>query len=73
MIGLRFGHAGAEPIALWKQESSPRWQAGAPAPKPSFSDAWKDYTKGGQAGRLLAVVFFGGVAFNMQDVLLEPW
>ena len=28
---------------------------------------------GGQAGRLLAVVFLGTMAFNMQDVLLEPY
>jgi MFS transporter, BCD family, chlorophyll transporter len=28
---------------------------------------------GGDAGRLLAVVFMGALAFNMQDVLLEPY
>ncbi|MEP1387111.1 MFS transporter, partial [Yoonia sp.] len=28
---------------------------------------------GGDAGRLLAVVFIGTMAFNMQDVLLEPY
>jgi BCD family chlorophyll transporter-like MFS transporter len=28
---------------------------------------------GGQAGRLLAVVVLGTLAFNMQDVLLEPY
>ena len=43
------------------------------APRPSFAEAWADYIKGGQAGRLLAVVFVGGLAFNMQDVLLEPY
>jgi BCD family chlorophyll transporter-like MFS transporter len=29
--------------------------------------------RGGQAGRLLAVVAVGALAFNMQDVLLEPY
>lgn len=61
-------------IALWKQERlKPMSKEERAAPKPTFSDAWADYTKGGQAGRLLAVVFFGGLAFNMQDVLLEPY
>lgn len=61
-------------IALWKQEHvRPMTRAEREAPRPLFRDAWKDYTAGGQAGRLLAVVFLGGLAFNMQDVLLEPY
>jgi BCD family chlorophyll transporter-like MFS transporter len=40
---------------------------------PSFADAWADYASGGTAGRLLVVVFLGTMAFNMQDVLLEPY
>ncbi len=61
-------------IALWKQEKiKPMTRAEREAPRPSFQDAWGDYIKGGQAGRLLAVVFVGGLAFNMQDVLLEPY
>jgi len=42
-------------------------------PQPTFSDAWADLMSGGQAGRLLAVVFLGTMAFNMQDILLEPY
>jgi BCD family chlorophyll transporter-like MFS transporter len=61
-------------IALWKQEKirpmSPTERA---APRPRFRDAWTDLIAGGQAGRLLAVVFFGTMALNMQDVLLEPY
>jgi BCD family chlorophyll transporter-like MFS transporter len=38
-----------------------------------FSDAWNDFISGGQAGRLLVCVFVGTMAFNMQDVLLEPY
>ncbi len=61
-------------IALWKQEAvRPMSKAEREAPRPLFKDAWADYTRGGQAGRLLAVVFIGAIAFNMQDVLLEPY
>ncbi|MFM1862524.1 MAG: hypothetical protein RLZ26_1046 [Pseudomonadota bacterium] len=61
-------------VALWKQERvRPMSEAERAAPRPRFRDAWADFTAGGQAGRLLAVVFVGGLAFNMQDVLLEPY
>ena len=61
-------------IALWKQERvRPMTKEDREAPQPSFKDAWSDLTAGGTAGRLLAVVFLGTMAFNMQDVLLEPY
>lgn len=61
-------------IALWKQESiQPMSKAEREAPKPKFRDAWADFAAGGQAGRLLVVVALGTLAFNMQDVLLEPY
>ncbi|OSQ46145.1 PucC family protein [Marivita geojedonensis] len=61
-------------IALWKQERvRPMSKEDREAPQPSFKDAWADLTAGGTAGRLLAVVFVGTMAFNMQDVLLEPY
>lgn len=61
-------------IALWKQEHvRPQTAAERAAPRPRFADAWADYMAGGQAGRLLAVVACGTLAFNMQDVLLEPY
>ena len=61
-------------IALWKQEKvRPMSKEEREAPRPLFRDAWSDFIKGGQAGRLLAVVFIGTMAFNMQDVLLEPY
>ncbi|WP_375279479.1 MFS transporter [Pseudooctadecabacter sp.] len=61
-------------IALWKQEKvKPMSREERAAPKPTFADAWADFTSGGTAGRLLAVVFLGTMAFNMQDVLLEPY
>lgn len=61
-------------IALWKQERvRPMTKEERAAPRPSFRDAWADYANGGTAGRLLVVVFLGTMAFNMQDVLLEPY
>jgi len=61
-------------IALWKQERlNPMSRAEREAPRPHFRDAWADLMAGGTAGRLLAVVFLGTMAFNMQDVLLEPY
>ncbi len=61
-------------IALWKQERlTPMSKAEREAPQPKFSEAWKNYISGGEAGRLLAVIFAGTLAFNMQDVLLEPY
>lgn len=61
-------------IALWKQEHVvPMSKAERAAPRPQFRDAWNDFLSGGQAGRLLVVVFVGTMAFNMQDVLLEPY
>ncbi len=61
-------------IALWKQEKiRPMSNDERAAPRPTFGSAWRDYMDGGQAGRLLLVVAVGGLAFNMQDVLLEPY
>ncbi|MEL6103145.1 MAG: PucC family protein [Pseudomonadota bacterium] len=61
-------------VALWKQENvRPMSKAEREAPRPLFRDAWNDLVSGGQAGRLLACVFVGTMAFNMQDVLLEPY
>ncbi len=61
-------------IALWKQERvNPMTKAERDAPKPTFRDAWTDFAGGGDAGRLIMVVFLGTMAFNMQDVLLEPY
>jgi BCD family chlorophyll transporter-like MFS transporter len=61
-------------IALWKQEHvRPMSKAEREEPRPLFRDAWADFLGGGQAGRLLVCVFVGTMAFNMQDVLLEPY
>jgi MFS transporter, BCD family, chlorophyll transporter len=43
------------------------------APRPTFGDAWRQLMQQDGARRLLVVVFLGTLAFNMQDVLLEPY
>jgi BCD family chlorophyll transporter-like MFS transporter len=61
-------------IAFWKQERvKPMSKAEREAPRPSFAGAWKDLMQQDGARRLLVVVFLGTLAFNMQDVLLEPY
>ncbi|MFN4130833.1 MAG: MFS transporter, partial [Paracoccaceae bacterium] len=61
-------------IALWKQEKvTPMTKEQRTEPRPQFRDAWRDLMAGGTAGRLLAVVMLGTLAFQMQDVLLEPY
>jgi BCD family chlorophyll transporter-like MFS transporter len=62
-------------ISLWKQEA--RQRGSTPYQKherrPVFMDAWRTFTAGGRAVRLLTAVGFGFFAFNLQDVLLEPY
>lgn len=64
-------------VALWKQE--PR----RPMPlamvkaqqklQPKFRETWQILARGGTAVRLLCAVGLGTFAFNLQDVLLEPY
>jgi len=62
-------------VALWKQEA--RVPGTVPYKKgerrPMFREAWRVFTGGGRAVRLLVAVALGFFAFNMQDVLLEPY
>ena len=62
-------------IALWKQEPRrPMTRAEvAAAPRPPFRARWRAFVGAGQAARLLAAVGLGTFAFNLQDVLLEPY
>ena len=59
-------------IALWKQEARR-----APPPKaatqPSFREAWALFAANKPARRFLLAVGFGTAAFNMQDIILEPY
>jgi BCD family chlorophyll transporter-like MFS transporter len=61
-------------IALWKQEHvSPMSKEQRAAPRPSFAKTWAAFMAEGTSARLILVVFLGTLAFNMQDVLLEPY
>ena len=63
-------------IALWKQE--PRGPAvlawgTTTERRPRFREAWRTFVAGGHAVRLVVATGLGFFAFNMQDVLLEPY
>ena len=62
-------------ISLWKQEARVRgvieYKKGER--RPLFREAWGTFAQGGQAVRLLVAVGLGFFAFNLQDVLLEPY
>lgn len=61
-------------VALWKQEKvRPMNAAEMAQTRPIFHEGWRDLMAGGHAGRLLLVVMLGTMAFQMQDVLLEPY
>lgn len=61
-------------IALWKQEKvRPMSKAEREAPRPPFAQAWAELSEQPGVLRLLVAVVLGTLAFNMQDVLLEPY
>lgn len=60
-------------IALWKQEPRMPSKTIATAEKPSFSAAWQAFQSVPGARRLMLAVGFGTAAFNMQDIILEPY
>ena len=61
-------------IAMWRQESvNPMSKQERAAPYPLFKEAWRDFISVSNNARLVLVVFIGTLAFNMQDVLLEPY
>ena len=61
-------------IALWKQEPRDRARALAAAEvQIPFRDAWRTFTASRDAKRFLLAVFLGTLAFNMQDIVLEPY
>jgi BCD family chlorophyll transporter-like MFS transporter len=59
-------------IALWKQEARDPTRASKPKPPP-FHDSWRVYTSQAHAVRFLLAVSVGTAAFNMQDIILEPY
>ncbi len=60
-------------VALWKQEPRARSRHDARAPRPSFKANWQVFARTGRSVRYLAAVGIGTAAFNMQDIILEPY
>ena len=60
-------------FALWKQEPrQPSRTLNAP-PAPYFDSVWRAFTAQRRAVRFLWAVCLGTAAFNMQDIILEPY
>jgi MFS transporter, BCD family, chlorophyll transporter len=60
-------------FALWKQEARKPTTTPKSAPKPSFKQSWRRFSTSGRPIRFLVAVGFGAAAFNMQDIILEPY
>ncbi len=62
-------------IALWKQEARDPARAAALKlqTQPVFMDTWRSFIRNGRARRFLWAVGLGTAAFNMQDIILEPY
>jgi len=64
---------GLNVVALWKQEPRDSARGEAPPARPAFRDAWREYVGEPGAVRFLVTVGLGTAAFNMQDIVLEPY
>ena len=62
-------------VSLWKQEARnpefTEWKTGER--RPIFMESWIRFVDSGPVVKLLSAVFLGFMAFNLQDVLLEPY
>jgi MFS transporter, BCD family, chlorophyll transporter len=60
-------------VAAWKQEPRNSLRAKNPPPQESFAVHWQRFAAQGRVKRFLVAVGLGTAAFNMQDVILEPY
>ena len=60
-------------VALWKQEARDPANRSRGEARPSFRDNWARFAGRGRSIRFLVAVGLGTAAFNMQDVILEPY
>ncbi|MEN9316349.1 MAG: hypothetical protein RIS35_2742 [Pseudomonadota bacterium] len=60
-------------VASWKQEPRNSLRAKAPPPRESFLTHWRRFAAQARVRRFLVTVGLGTAAFNMQDVILEPY
>jgi BCD family chlorophyll transporter-like MFS transporter len=59
--------------ALWQQEPRNPARTAPTAETPDFGSTWRRYTSQARAIRFLVAVCVGTAAFNMQDIILEPY
>jgi MFS transporter, BCD family, chlorophyll transporter len=60
-------------IALWKQEARGATRKIVVQSTAKFLDSWREFTSHSRAIRFLVTVALGTAAFNMQDIVLEPY
>jgi BCD family chlorophyll transporter-like MFS transporter len=60
-------------VALWKQEPRDPQRTAARRARPAFRESWQAFIGHGRARRFLWTVGLGTAAFNMQDIVLEPY
>ena len=60
-------------VALWKQEARDPARFSAREIRPSFRETWARFAARGESIRFLVAVGIGTAAFNMQDIILEPY
>ncbi len=60
-------------VASWKQEPRNSLRAKNPPAQESFAQQWQRFAAQGRVKRFLLAVGLGSAAFNMQDIILEPY
>ncbi|MFO0335508.1 MAG: BCD family MFS transporter [Pseudomonadota bacterium] len=60
-------------VAAWRQEPRDTARTRAPDSPPDFLRAWRGFMAQPQSRRFLLSVGLGTAAFNMQDIVLEPY
>lgn len=60
-------------IALWKQEPRNRAATDPARPRPGFRETWQRFAQTGRTQRFLVALGLGTAAFQMQDIILEPY
>ncbi len=60
-------------IAIWKQEPRNRAATDPALSRPDFKSTWARFAKAGRTMRFLVALGLGTTAFNMQDIILEPY
>jgi BCD family chlorophyll transporter-like MFS transporter len=61
-------------VAVWRQEArQPGRRHSSAVPAPAFAPMWRSFIGQKNARRFLWTVALGTMAFNMQDIVLEPY